>query len=97
MSSPTQIAAPELYLHPEALLGRGSAWAIAHRFERDAREQFDDGWGTLDQAAQEEHLAPRTEVMEEHARKILSSNQSPDIGFDYSINPYRGCEHVMRR
>ncbi|ALV06031.1 PA0069 family radical SAM protein [Roseateles depolymerans] len=91
--TPTPIAGPELYVQPDALKGRGSAWAIPHRFERNDRDQFDDGWGTLDQEAREEHLPPRTEVMEEHAKKILSSNQSPDIGFDYSINPYRGCEH----
>jgi DNA repair photolyase len=66
---------------------------MAHRFERVEREQFDDGWGTLDQAATEEHLGPTTEVIEERAGRILSGNQSPDIGFDLSINPYRGCEH----
>ncbi len=73
--------------------GRGSAWQIAHRFERAEREVFDDGWGTLDQCAAQEHLAPQTEIIEERARSILSSNQSPDISFDRSINPYRGCEH----
>ncbi len=66
---------------------------MPHRFARDEREQFDDGWGTLDQQAVEERLAPATEVIEEAARSILSRNQSPDISFDISINPYRGCEH----
>ncbi|MBV8380937.1 MAG: PA0069 family radical SAM protein [Paucibacter sp.] len=73
--------------------GRGAAEAIAHRFAKDEREAFDDGWGTLDQAAQEEHLPPATQIIEERAKSILSSNQSPDIPFDRSINPYRGCEH----
>jgi DNA repair photolyase len=73
--------------------GRGTAWAIAHRFERDAREAIDDGWGTLDQEAQTQRLAPGTTVVEEQARRILSTNDSPDINFDVAINPYRGCEH----
>jgi DNA repair photolyase len=76
-----------------ALKGRGTAWVIAHRFERDAREAVDDGWGTLDQAAIEERLGPETIVVEERARTVLSANESPDIPFDVSINPYRGCEH----
>ena len=76
-----------------ALKGRGTAWAIAHRFEKDAREAVDDGWGAIDQVAQEEHLAPGTTIVEEHCRRILSTNDSPDIDFDVAINPYRGCEH----
>ena len=79
---------------PAAVLkGRGTAWAIAHRFQSDAREAVDDGWGALDQEAQAEHLAPGTTVVEEHAKRILSTNDSPDINFDVAINPYRGCEH----
>jgi len=78
---------------PDAIKGRGSAWAIAHRFESRERETYDDGWGTLDQQAREEHLPPATEIIEELAKSIISTNQSPDISFDRSINPYRGCEH----
>jgi DNA repair photolyase len=79
---------------PAAVLkGRGTAWAIAHRFEKDAREAVDDGWGALDQTADEQHLAPGTTVIEEQAGRILSTNDSPDISFDVAINPYRGCEH----
>ena len=78
---------------PQPIKGRGSAWAIAHRFERDQRELVDDGWGTLEQQVSEQSLPPETQVVEEQARSILSSNQSPDIVFDLSINPYRGCEH----
>ncbi len=73
--------------------GRGTVWAIEHRFTRHAHESYDDGWGTLEQAAQEEQLAPATHVIEENVRSIVASNDSPDIHFDLSINPYRGCEH----
>ena len=73
--------------------GRGTSWAIGHRFESRQREAFDDGWGLLDQEASEEHVPPATQVIEEHARRILTGNDSPDIPFDVSINPYRGCEH----
>ena len=73
--------------------GRGTMWAIEHRFASTARDALDDGWGTLDQAAQEERVAPGTQVLDEHVRSILSRNESPDIPFDVSINPYRGCEH----
>ena len=66
---------------------------MEHRFHTDTRQEFDDGWGTLERASSEEHAAPETEVTEEQARSILSNNDSPDIGFDVSINPYRGCEH----
>lgn len=91
---PTRIAAAQPALVPlAALKGRGSATAMPHRFEQRQREQADDGWGTLDQIAAEERLAPATQIIEERAGKIVTRNQSPDIAFDYSINPYRGCEH----
>ncbi|WP_397533050.1 PA0069 family radical SAM protein [Roseateles sp.] len=92
-SAPLPNPTVPLYIRPEALKGRGSAWAIAHRFENAQREQHDDGWGTLEQLATQERLPPRTQIIEEKAVHILSSNQSPDISFDLSINPYRGCEH----
>jgi len=75
------------------LKGRGTIWALEHRFTRDHTESFDDGWGTLEQAAREELLPPQTQVVEEQVKSILAGNDSPDIGFDLSINPYRGCEH----
>ncbi len=78
---------------PEPVKGRGTPWAIEHRFASQTGESFDDGWGTVDQEAQEEHLSPATQIIEERVKSILSSNDSPDIGFDLSINPYRGCEH----
>ncbi len=73
--------------------GRGTIWAIEHRYSRQTGESYDDGWGTLDQQAVEEHLAPETTVIEERVKSILSKNDSPDLSFDLSINPYRGCEH----
>jgi DNA repair photolyase len=73
--------------------GRGTVWAIEHRYSRESGESYDDGWGTLDQEAAEERLAPETTVIEEHVRSIVSKNDSPDLSFDLSINPYRGCEH----
>jgi hypothetical protein len=73
--------------------GRGTFWAIEHRFAQQANEAFDDGWGNLDQRASEQRLPPATRIIEERAGSILSSNDSPDISFDLSVNPYRGCEH----
>ena len=68
--------------------GRGAASNGSGRFEPHAREAFDDGWGVA-----EELEALRTEVQVERPRKIITRNESPDISFDRSINPYRGCEH----
>ncbi|HZF81629.1 MAG TPA: radical SAM protein, partial [Rubrivivax sp.] len=78
-----------------ALKGRGTAWTIEHRFSAHLHSDFDDGWGTLatEQAAIEEQSSPDTLITEENVRGILSSNDSPDVSFDLSINPYRGCEH----
>jgi len=73
--------------------GRGTVWAIEHRYSRQMGESYDDGWGTLDQEAAEERLGPETTVIEERVKSILSKNDSPDLSFDLSINPYRGCEH----
>ena len=75
------------------LKGRGTGWLLAHRFSRDERLAYDDGWGTLDQQAREEVAPPATQLLEERVKTILTGNDSPDIGFDLSINPYRGCEH----
>lgn len=68
--------------------GRGAVSNATGRFEPAARIAFDDGWQSL------EDLPPfRTEVTAERARTVITRNDSPDIGFDRSINPYRGCEH----
>jgi len=68
---------------------RGARSFVAGRFERVERAAFDDGWTPDD--APPAPLETRTTI--EKARSILSRNDSPDIGFDRSINPYRGCEH----
>ena len=84
---------PPANMAASVLKGRGIAWQLAHRFHRDDRQAFDDGWGNLDQCAAEQVLPPATRVLEEQVKTILAGNDSPDIGFDLSINPYRGCEH----
>jgi len=68
---------------------RGARSHLRGRFESVAREAFDDGW-TPEERPQTEL---KTEVTIERARSIVSHNDSPDVGFDRSINPYRGCEH----
>src|SRR2546427_8353701 len=73
----------------ETTFMRGARSFIQGRFETVARETFDDGW-----TPEEKDARPlQTSVTEERARSIISRNDSPDIGFDSSINPYRGCEH----
>ena len=78
-----------------ALKGRGSATRLAHRFEKDAREPFDDGWHLAEQSNQDAHEATPviTRWVWEDCKSAITRNTSPDIGFDLSINPYRGCEH----
>ena len=76
----------------QAIKGRGATSRMPHRFALESRDPFDDGWGPLDEAPCEPAQF-RTEVIWEDARSIISSNDSPDIYFDRSINPYRGCEH----
>jgi len=72
-----------------AMKGRGARSNDSGRYEADRREEFDDGWTDQDEAA-----APlRTTLSPEHARTIIAKNTSPDVGFDRSINPYKGCEH----
>src|SRR6267143_3851058 len=68
---------------------RGARSFVAVRFETVAREPFDDGWTP----EEKEPAELQTSVTEERARSITSRNDSPDIGFEQSINPYRGCEH----
>jgi DNA repair photolyase len=73
--------------------GRGTGWAIDHRFTVERHESFDDGWGTLEQRVEEQPVPAATQVIEQRVKTILTGNDSPDINFDVSINPYRGCEH----
>lgn len=80
MSAPTR---------PAARPGRGAVSNPEGRFETTRSQIIDDGWGNLDEA-----LPPLpTTVQPDPARSIISRNKSPDIPFDQSINPYRGCEH----
>ncbi len=72
---------------PQAKRGRGALSNRSGRFESEVRERFHDGW------EQVEEQTLRTSVTEETARTIITRNTSPDLGFDRSINPYRGCEH----
>lgn len=76
-----------------AIKGRGAASQIAHRFERDDRSAFDDGWSTLEETLPTEGAAVPTTVRPENAKSAITRNDSPDIYFDYGLNPYRGCEH----
>jgi len=71
--------------------GRGAALNPEGRFESLRREVTDDGW--LPTGGEEELPRLETHVTEEHARSILTRNESPDLPFSVSINPYRGCEH----
>jgi len=87
------IALVDASASPGGLKGRGASGSIAHRFSSCVREDFDDGWATQEHGRLDERQAPHTQVVDEQVRSILSRNDSPDIGFDLSINPYRGCEH----
>ncbi|MFT4046995.1 MAG: PA0069 family radical SAM protein [Solimonas sp.] len=73
----------------DAPKGRGAASNPEGRFETRSRERFDDGW------LLEEEAEPRlkTTLHVDHARTVISRNESPDLPFSQSINPYRGCEH----
>jgi DNA repair photolyase len=75
-------------IEAERRRGRGARSNRGGRYESELREAFDDGWESLGD------LEPfKTEVARETAKSIIASNDSPDVGFDQSINPYRGCEH----
>jgi DNA repair photolyase len=74
---------------PTRIKGRGAASNPRGRFESLVATREDDGWHREDDDAPR----PATVVTEERARTIISRNDSPDIRFDQSINPYRGCEH----
>ncbi len=68
--------------------GRGALSNISGRFEKENRSQEDDGWDPSD-----DFPPSRTQVTHEAAKTIVTRNELPDISFDRSINPYRGCEH----
>jgi DNA repair photolyase len=72
-----------------ALRGRGARSNASGRYERETRVLVDDGWTRDD----EEPPALKTEVLRDSSRTIITRNKSPDISFEQSINPYKGCEH----
>jgi len=88
MPEQRQTDSPLRLVDAERRRGRGTRSNRSGRFEIEAREPFDDGWESIAE------LPPfETEVRDEPARTIITRNDSPDISFDRSINPYRGCEH----
>ncbi len=74
---------------PQPRKGRGAVTNATGRYERLAQERVDDGWRHPDEDAP----PLRTTVAVDSSRTVIARNQSPDVPFDRSINPYRGCEH----
>ena len=69
--------------------GRGAVSNPAGRFEATAFEATDDGWGSLDELPRR----PETLLLADRPRRAITRNQSPDVPFEQSVNPYQGCEH----
>lgn len=69
--------------------GRGASFSPDNRYSAFSREDIDDGWDNLELPIE----APATTLTVDTSRTVISYNDSPDVGFDRSINPYRGCEH----
>jgi DNA repair photolyase len=89
-ASPNRPAGDDAGFRPVAFVkGAGAVSNPQGRFERDTRERVDDGWFSDDGAP----VPIPTSVDREVARSIISRNRSPDVPFDLSVNPYRGCEH----
>ncbi|MGB9670995.1 MAG: hypothetical protein ACPLXR_07590 [Halothiobacillaceae bacterium] len=78
-------------IHPKPPRGRGAVSNPDNRYSAYSSTLEDDGWGLLD--ALSEEPGPATTLGIDTARSVISFNQSPDVGFDRSVNPYRGCEH----
>jgi len=74
------------------LKGRGAVSNPTGRFERERRQRADDGW-TPEPAEASAESRPRTRILVDATRTTITRNSSPDVPFDRSINPYRGCEH----
>jgi DNA repair photolyase len=74
---------------PGAIKGRGTSVNPPNRFEATRLEAFDDGWDL----AGEEQARPQTTLLRDSTRSIIARNDSPDLAFTQSVNPYRGCEH----
>lgn len=77
----------------KARKGRGAVSNPEGRFERRTSEPVDDGWAPSEDREEEASPTVETELLVDHSRTIITRNQSPDIPFDRSINPYKGCEH----
>ena len=86
--SPDVLGTGKLSRLPQLERGRGAAINPAGRFEAYSESYVDDGWDSLSDIPR-----LRTEIFTESPKTIITRNQSPDISFDRSINPYRGCEH----
>ena len=79
---------------PRRLRGRGALSNASGRYERHARVLMDDGWMPPPPSLEDwPEPSLRTEVLTDSSRTIITKNNSPDISFDQSINPYKGCEH----
>jgi DNA repair photolyase len=78
---------------PQVRKGRGATFNPENRYRRETREAVDDGWSAPAGVESDEPAPPRTTVTMQDARTIIARNDSPDIPFDRSINPYQGCEH----
>ncbi|MEO1265113.1 MAG: PA0069 family radical SAM protein, partial [Pseudomonadota bacterium] len=78
----------DAFVGNERRRGRGALTNVSGRYERETREVFDDGWESLAELS-----AFKTTVHPETVKSIIARNDSPDLSFDRSINPYRGCEH----
>jgi DNA repair photolyase len=78
---------------PRARKGRGATFNPENRYRRENREAVDDGWTPPPTEEADEAPPPKTTVTIQNARTIIARNDSPDIPFDRSINPYQGCEH----
>jgi hypothetical protein len=89
----------EVRIPVASIKGRGAASSVAHRFSCDVRVAFDGCWGTLDTSIDADAPGPvATLVTPTLVGKAISRNQSPDIYFEYGLNPYRGCElHYPQR
>jgi DNA repair photolyase len=88
MEADALVRASGLRVADDRIRGRGAGLNMPGRFEPTSREVFDDGWSSIEDLG-----AFKTEVQIEKPRSVITRNQSPDLSFDRSVNPYRGCEH----
>src|SRR6201995_2640126 len=80
-------------IRPQVLHGRGAVSNAVGRYEKQTRGLLDDGWGDGWGGDDDAPPSIKTEVIHDATRSIIAHNKSPDLSFDQSINPYRGCEH----